>query len=120
MNQIEYLLTCLAEECTEVAQRATKAQRFGVNEVQPDQDLNNAERIMVETQEFRAILRMLEAHGVLDTREDEAAITAKIEKVEKFMGYSIQEGTLDSFTPYRDLIKNNNNIPSSKFSDTQD
>lgn len=106
MNQIEYLLTCLAEECNEIAQRATKAQRFGVKEIQPGQPLENGERIMVETQEFRAILRMLEAHGVLDTKEDEATIAAKIAKVEKFMHYSIEQGALDSFTPYDKLLNN--------------
>jgi len=116
VNQIEYLLTCLAEECAEIAQRASKAQRFGVNEIQPGQNLQNGERIMVETQEFRAILRMLEAHGTLDIRENEEAIAAKIAKVEKFMTYSIAQGTLDIFTPYSDLTDKNS--PSSKLRDS--
>jgi len=42
LNRAEYLLSVLAEECCEVAQRATKAQRFGLREIQPDQPFNNA------------------------------------------------------------------------------
>lgn len=45
MNKVEYLLACLAEEAVEVAQRATKAMRFGCNEVQPGQPLCNVQRI---------------------------------------------------------------------------
>jgi hypothetical protein len=36
MNPTEHLLSCLAEECAEVAQRASKSLRFGLSEVQPN------------------------------------------------------------------------------------
>lgn len=36
MNKVEHLLTCLAEECGELANEALKAMRFGVNNVGPD------------------------------------------------------------------------------------
>ena len=52
MNKEHYLLICLAEEASEVAEaadklvkRATKAMRFGLDEVQVDQLLTNKERI---------------------------------------------------------------------------
>ena len=103
LNQINYLLACLAEEGVEVAQRCTKALRFGLGEIQPAQDLTNAERIAGEVNDMRAVLRMLEAHGVIDATPDEEAIQAKIAKVEKFMDYSIAEGQLDGYTPYAAL-----------------
>lgn len=45
MKRHEHLLSILAEECCEVGQRVSKALRFGLDEVQPGQDLSNAERI---------------------------------------------------------------------------
>lgn len=38
----------LIEECAEVIQRATKLLRFGVEEVQPGQPLDNADRLSLE------------------------------------------------------------------------
>lgn len=55
MNRTEYLLCCLAEECTEVGQRVSKALRFGLREVQPMQPLNNAERIREEMRDLLAV-----------------------------------------------------------------
>lgn len=42
------LLDILIEECAEVIQRATKMKRFGVLEIQPGQDRDNAERLGLE------------------------------------------------------------------------
>lgn len=44
MNQLQHLLTKLAEEGAEVAQIALKTQQFGPNEVMPGQPLDNFER----------------------------------------------------------------------------
>jgi NTP pyrophosphatase (non-canonical NTP hydrolase) len=59
MTTVEYLLACLAEECNEVAQRAMKAQRFGLDGVEPGQTLTNAERLMKEYVELVAVQQML-------------------------------------------------------------
>lgn len=94
MNRLEHLLFILAEECAEVAQRASKAARFGMDEVEPGQSLNNAQRLMVEVNDLYAALKMLDDEGVIYPNPDFDAIDAKIAKVEKFLEYSRCCGTL--------------------------
>lgn len=48
MTETEHRLVKLAEECNEVAQRCTKAIRFGLLEVQEGQQYHNKARIRVE------------------------------------------------------------------------
>jgi hypothetical protein len=48
MNADQYHLGKIAEEAVEVAQRALKAQQFGLGEVQPNQDFDNFERLFDE------------------------------------------------------------------------
>ena len=55
MVRREHLLTCLAEECTEVGQRVTKALRFGLAEVQAGQTLTNRQRIAEEYRDLVAV-----------------------------------------------------------------
>lgn len=88
MNKIEHLLTILTEECVESAQRATKAIRFGLEEIQPGQPEDNRRRLEREMAEAVAVFEML---GLRIRDEDKAV---KREKVEKFMAYSRELGTL--------------------------
>lgn len=94
MNKVEYLLTCLAEEAVEVAQRATKAMRFGCDEVQPGQALTNVQRISQELSELHALAELLEEEGVRVLPLSSDAIERKREKVAVFMKYSRDCGTL--------------------------
>jgi len=96
MNRQEHLLTILGEECVEVAQRCSKALRFGISEVQPGQDLTNASRIVSELTDLLAVLEMLSDEGVLDlSSQDTRELTAqKKAKVERFLEYSRACGTL--------------------------
>jgi hypothetical protein len=97
MNRAEHLLSIVAEEAVEVAQRATKALRFGIDEVQPGQDHTNWERIEHEFHDLIAALEM--AHGrPLNIRR--VLIDAKKEKVEKFLAYSAALGTLSDTKEY--------------------
>ena len=48
MTREEHLLTIVAEECNEVAQRATKALRFSLEEIEPGQEFSNRERLFQE------------------------------------------------------------------------
>ena len=89
MNRSEYLLACLAEECVEVAHRSIKAQRFGMDEVQPGQSLNNRERILHELNDLWAVVEMLDLCKV-----DRTAVEAKKKKLLAFMDYSRSIGTL--------------------------
>jgi|TARA_A100001391_G_C5082480_1_gene280248 NTP pyrophosphatase (non-canonical NTP hydrolase) len=92
MNRREYLLTCLAEECTEVGQRVSKALRFGLGEIQPGQPFTNAERIAEEMGDLCDVYRILVNEGVLPV----AAVNAetKLAKIERFMAISREQGTL--------------------------
>ena len=88
MNTTEHLLTILGEECAEVAQRASKAARFGLTEVQPGGTQNNARMIEREMGDLMAVFEML---GFRIWEEDKYA---KIAKVKKYMEYARNIGTL--------------------------
>lgn len=90
----QHLLSCLAEECTEVGQRVSKALRFGLGEIQPGQSLTNAQRIAGEATDLLAVLEMLEERGVFVIDRSPEALTAKHAKVEKFMAYARTQGAL--------------------------
>lgn len=95
MNRLEHLLTITGEEGSEIQGRTSKALRFGLNEVQPGQPLTNARRLVGECNDLLALLEMLHAEGVdLTGLGDRAEIAAKKMKVEKFLVYSREMGTL--------------------------
>lgn len=99
MTKTEHLLVCLAEECNEVAKRATKALRFGLSEVQSGQSLTNAQRINEEFNDLLAILEMLEEADLsLDSIGKRQAVEAKKQKVARFLNYSAECGTLSAPT----------------------
>lgn len=89
MTREEHLLVILLEECSEVTKEASKAIRFGMHEVMPGQPLTNRDRILRELQDLYAVVEMLGLQGV-----DRAAIELKKAKVEKFMRYAKECGTL--------------------------
>jgi hypothetical protein len=96
MTRQEHLLTILAEECVEVAQRASKCLRFGATEIQPGQDEDNAIRLIHEWWDLLALIGMCKEDGILPERPPGFPewIQAKREKVEKFLAYSREQGTL--------------------------
>ncbi len=89
----QHLITILAEECAEVTHRVSKALRFGFNEVQPEQKLNNAERIALELCDLVAIIDMLHENGIIPFKGF-AAINDKKNKVIHFLEYSKKLGLL--------------------------
>lgn len=96
LNKSVYLLVCLIEECAEVIQRACKAIRFGFDEIQPGQSLNNIERISGEMDDLLGVVRLLNTEcNVYVLRQNETAIQNKMEKVQSFMPLSIERGTLE-------------------------
>lgn len=103
MNRLEHLLTISAEECNEVAQRATKALRFGLREVQPGQPLDNAERIRQEFNDLWASLDMVEKEKGMPTGTltgiNMSEVFAKQDKIEEFLLLSAKEGTLTPGAP---------------------
>jgi NTP pyrophosphatase (non-canonical NTP hydrolase) len=93
MTTQEHLLTIVAEECAEVAQRASKALRFGLDEIQPGQPLTNAERIMEEFDDLYAVILMCQNRALLPG-EVARRINEKQDKVNKFLTYSAKCGTV--------------------------
>ena len=79
------VLTVLIEECAEVQQRATKALRFGVDEVQPGQPLSNAARLSVEIGDLLEMIDVAERAGLLSTPHIEEGRGGKRGKLAKFM-----------------------------------
>lgn len=93
MTRKEHLLTILAEECAEVAQRASKALRFGLDEIQSGHTQTNAERIVAEFDDLTAVALMLNQEGFIPNSIPRR-IANKVEKVESFLEYSRKVGTL--------------------------
>ncbi len=94
MTRDEHLMTIAMEECAEVAQRLSKAMRFGWSEVQPDEHdnpkrLTNRQRVLMEYIDLVAVMRML---GFLPIQE--ALLRPKQEQVTRFLAYSAKCGTL--------------------------
>ena len=79
------ILEILIEECAEIQQRATKMLRFGVMEVQPGQDLSNRDRLSDEIGDLRAVLHLAEEAGLLDMVRVKCGVTAKFEKLDRYM-----------------------------------
>jgi hypothetical protein len=97
MTRTEHLLTILAEECNEVAQRVSKTLRFGPKEIQPGQEYSNASRVLTELADLEAIVELLVDAKVLPSWPRSAVrnlIDAKKCKVEQYLGYSKVCGTL--------------------------
>lgn len=96
MNRSEHLLTCLSEECAEVSQRVSKALRFGLSEIQIDQDKTNAQRIEEELCDLFAVVAILEDEGILKTEQYDLPewIEKKRAKIERYMEISRTQGVL--------------------------
>lgn len=84
----EYLLVILIEECDETSQRATKALRFGFDEVQKNQEFTNAQRITYEFNDILAVMELLKENDLLDVIVDKDAIALKKAKIMKYYEYS--------------------------------
>lgn len=94
MTEIEYLLICLAEECNEVAQRATKALRFGLNEIQSSEEQNpdkqnNLQRLTNELIDLYTVIEVLKEKGIHIDMVNKNKIELKKNKIEKYYKYSL-------------------------------
>ena len=69
--------------------------RFGLGEVQPGQDLTNAERLHQEMTDVMGAWYMLTAENDLVSRGfDPNAVIEKQNKIERFLKYSKEQWTL--------------------------
>lgn len=95
MNQLQFYLTKLAEECSEVAQIALKTQQFGPFESMPGQPHTNFERCHQELDDLYAVIEVLNSKFDFEYRPDRTRIDAKKEKIIKFLAYSISLGLVE-------------------------
>lgn len=93
MTREQYLLALLAEECAEVAQRATKAIRFGLEIPEGTQPgyASNKERLLEEFNDLLVIVEMLFGKEYVN----ESQQLAKKAKIEKYTELSKQIGKLN-------------------------
>lgn len=100
MTAVEHLLTCLGEECAEVAQDVAKSLRFGLDDrnVLNPSGPTNRERIIKELNDLLACADLLVDFGVLPANwqsADEQVL--KKRKVAKFMNYAKEIGALEEY-----------------------
>ncbi len=104
MTRTEHLLVILMEEAAEVAHRASKALRFGTDEVQPGQPHTNIDRVLNEFIDLLAAFEMIYEDGVIVPRTFTVAafarepMGAKKAKVERFLKFSAARGKVDGET----------------------
>ena len=93
MNRFEHLQTIAMEECSELQQATSKAKRFGLNDRgQPDSP-TNAEQMQKEFNDILAVVDMLNDSG-MDLHRDPKLVREKMQRVEKYLLYSKERGTL--------------------------
>lgn len=95
MTREQYLLVCLAEECAEVTQRATKALRFGLEEVQKGQDEDNGERLAYELVDLITVAELLVQDGSIPPIDMVRMQQEKLVKLKKYMEYAKEKGTVE-------------------------
>lgn len=93
MNNKEYLLTCLQEECAEIIQAASKYIRFGrdstYNGQYPD---TNEDHLIKELSDAVAIMELMQEEDVIFMGFDSNRVDAKKIKVKEFRERSRQLG----------------------------
>lgn len=98
LDQKQFLLLKLVEECTEVGQRACKQMQFGRDEVQKDQELTNSQRLRNEINDLLAVVFMLESIQEIPTnswQEQQTAYDDKFNKIVKYKRYSQALGKVE-------------------------
>lgn len=91
MTEQDHLLMCLAEECAEIQQRVSKALRFGLYEIQPDQQYTNQYRIMLELYDLLGVIELLQERRILTNFVEHGRTADKKEKVLRFLEYAREQ-----------------------------
>ncbi len=96
MTEQEHLLECLSEECSEVIKEVCKAQRFGLEDINPKTGVRNRTAISHELTDLIAVVDMLVDRGILvnDQLFNQNDIANKKAKVEHYIEYAKQHGRI--------------------------
>mgnify|MGYP000622133554 CR=1 FL=1 len=92
MNRLEHLTIVFAEECNEVSQALIKCLRFGFDDEY--NGVSNKDRLITEFSQLIAMRQMLEDEGI-SIMADSEQMEDKVNKVEKYLLYSKEMGTLE-------------------------
>ena len=97
MTENEHILTCLAEECAEVAKNVSKALRFGLDDKYPEDGLPNRELIRIEMIDLLATYEMASERNLVPeicTDTIRGRMKTKQARVLKWMDYAQTQGTI--------------------------
>jgi hypothetical protein len=98
MNKIENYYIIAMEECSEIQKAISKSLRFGLDDHNPDTPLiTNNDEIIEEYYQLQAVMEWLIKNGNLvdvDEKTKEKIKKEKLEKIEKYLNYSIQKGNV--------------------------
>lgn len=98
MTEQEHLLSCLSEECAEIAQEVSKALRFGIDNVWPDDRGERTVRTKLASEyyDLLGVVDLLKERKILefDAVEQMAARLAKRDKLLRFLKYAREQGAL--------------------------
>lgn len=103
MNITEHLLTCLSEECQEVAKECSKALRFGLEDqvtLDPTgprgtQGPTNQEKLVDELNDLMGTIQKLVQRGVIPANwSNPFKQQAKGSRIEMYMSYACRVGSL--------------------------
>lgn len=95
MNRSEHLLTCLSEECVEVAKEVSKALRFSLDEQYVSSDYTNRERVVKELKDVLCLIEICRAEGIIPAvHVTENEVADKLTKIERYMEISRAYGAL--------------------------
>lgn len=95
MNNTEYLLVKLMEECAEVIQCCSKSLRFGLEEIAPGEEvLTNKDRLCLELTDVYAVMDMLDDKDIITGVDDGENVKRAKNRIKKYMEVSRKKGTL--------------------------
>lgn len=97
---IEYMLGKVSEECSEITQIIEKIRTFGFGSLDPKSGRNNHQLLQAEILDFHGSLIQLNAElnaaGLPPlTLDDVPALSAKLDKIERYSLISIRDGLLE-------------------------
>ena len=96
LTKLYHLLACLGEESGEIQQVVGKIKRFGLHDHHPTKEMPNLEHLSREIHDLIAVYIMVkEELGISEVVWNEDGIDAKIRKVNKYMKYAREVGTLE-------------------------
>lgn len=95
MNTEQYLLTCLMEECAELAHITSKAIRFGLDNTDPLTGLVNVDLLRKQASDVFGVFELLNQYTTVAIRVNSGEIDAKKERVEYYMEKSRELGILE-------------------------